>query len=659
MVADDQARRELDGVVRGLASASKALRLYPPTSPIPREAVEAAAASLQSYLASEPVLSLTVGREGLLHRGEPVAPGSPGAVGMAEDLRAHGVAEIDLTPGCSADDLIGFLAVMMRDPGETQAAGGVAAMLVSAGVEAVRAVDVRLTVLEEEALSSDEDIDDFFRSIAADEEKLASWLAAIARRDPSALSDGLAELVAAAGEGGMEALASNLAAAFKAQDPAGKDALFGAAMGAGAQRDISARAFEVLAPGDLASALTGGLYGRNMLSLSNAMTELPLGERLSRIMDEVRDALPQAGHTVKEADFLAHMIEVRTREEPESALADADETYRTVARLAEVSESELEQARTDMSSVRVSSRAVGTMLALLDEERDHALFERTVNSLASMVPALVEEGDLALAAKVLSELHARGARAERPWPDLDGMIRSAVSHATGKRTMAAVLSAVVEDGSLLGPAREIAKLGGDGSDAALAEEAIALKDAGVVAAEKLVGRRVIDMLVAAAPAAQWFQLRPIVARLAMETEPRAAGMVRQLASRPDEQSRREVAQGLAAAGTPAGIAGLASLARDTSAEVSIIAVRALAKAGGPDAARALSELIGSLDVDGRDFALAREVIGALAKVDDPSADATLAGLVSRRTLIRRGHFTEVQELARQAIEFRAKRGGVR
>ncbi len=654
-MASEEARRELDGVVRGLASASKALRLYPPTSPIPREAVDAAVSSLNSYLAVEPVLALSVGRDGLTFRGEALAPGSPGVADMAEDLRGHGVAEVALTPGCTADDLIGFLSIVMRDPDQTQAAGGVGAMLADAGIEAVRAMDVELTVLSEQEIPEAGDIDEFFRDLAADRDKLAAWLAAVAQRDPSALADGLAELVAAVGDGGADELASTLAAAFEAQDALGKDALFGAAMGTGAPRDISGRAFEVLAAGDLACALTGGLYGRNMLSLSNAMTELPFGERLASIMEEVRRALPEAGRTVREADFLAHMMEVRGRIEPEPALVEADQTYSTVARLAEVSEDEMERARGEMNSARASSRAVGTMLALLDEEKDHDLFERTVQSLAAMVPSIVEEGDLALAAKVLAELHARDARSERPWPDLDDMVRAALARATGRRTMSALLKAVTEDESLAAHAREIARMGGEGSDAALAEEAIAGKEEGIAAAERLVGRRVVDLLSAAVAGAQWFQLAPVVARLARETDPRAVEAVRQLSARSDEQSRREVAQGLAAAGTPDAVSGLVRLAKDPSAEVATVAVRALAKARGAGAA-ALGGLLAEMDIDGRDFAIGREVIGALARVDDASAEAALRELASRRALIKRGHFAEVQELARQALEYRAKRG---
>ena len=43
--------RATDSVVRALSAASKSLRLYPPSSPIPRQAVDAAAAQLDGLFA--------------------------------------------------------------------------------------------------------------------------------------------------------------------------------------------------------------------------------------------------------------------------------------------------------------------------------------------------------------------------------------------------------------------------------------------------------------------------------------------------------------------------------------------------------------------------------------------------------------------------------
>jgi hypothetical protein len=72
----------------------------------------------------------------------------------------------------------------------------------------------------------------------------------------------------------------------------------------------------------------------------------------------------------------------------------------------------------------------------------------------------------------------------------------------------------------------------------------------------------------------------------------------------------------------------------------------------PGCAAALEIRLSELDVYGKDFPLAREVIGALAHTPDTSAAEVLGRLSSRRTFIKRGHFAEVQELARQALAAR-------
>jgi hypothetical protein len=102
---------------------------------------------------------------------------------------------------------------------------------------------------------------------------------------------------------------------------------------------------------------------------------------------------------------------------------------------------------------------------------------------------------------------------------------------------------------------------------------------------------------------------------------------------------------------------LGSALRDPSEEVATAAARALAKSTVPGSAALLGARLAELDVDNTDFAFAREVIGALARCPEPAADEALNRLATRRALIKRGHFAEIQQLAAQAIEVR-QRGGL-
>ncbi len=651
-------RRTLDDVVRGIAAAGKALKLYPPTSPIPRQSVEAAGVALERFLGGASVLSLSVAREGLAWDGQPVATSVPGVADFADSLREHDVAEIDFLPGCTAEELIALLTSLRREPAEVRAEGGVGTALAAAGATCIRASEVRLTVVEEVGPPPDGDVDQFLKTLAGDTERLATWMGAASSGDPTAFAEGLDELTAAVGRDGASRLRENLAAAFLRQSADGKDALLGLSFEEGAVRDLAAGMFDFLQSSEIASAVAGGLYGKNMLSLSSALTSLPLQHRLEQVYRTVQQLLAADDRPEKECSFLEHMMEVRSRTEPEPALAEANPTYLEVAQVAAMSAEEIVMLReqTTASTRSAAGAGITTMLTLLDQQTDFALYCESVDGLAALVPPLLEDGRFDLALRVLRELSSRSERTVQPWPELTDRLRDAVARCVSQRSLRAVLNAVATDDSLVPAARDIVRLAGDAASATLVAEAIAMKAPGIAAAETILGRRILDLLAIAAAGAQWFQLAAVVERLASEGDPRSMQTVGQLAVRPDEQSRREVATGLAAAGTEPAWRLLAEMTADASPEVAIVAARVLARSGAPAAANLLAERLEALDMDSKDFLLAREIIGGLARLEGPEASTALNRISRRRTLIKRGHHAEIQELVRQAIELQRRRG---
>jgi hypothetical protein len=650
----------MEPIVRGLTAAAKALRLYPPTSPIPRQSVESAQASLAGFLCSEPVLSLKVVRDGLAWGGATVAPGAPGATELADALRDHGVAELDFLPGVTADDIIALLSAVIEKPEELRQRGGIAAVLASAGIESVRTAEVSLTVVDPWALAGDDEgAAEFLRDLAGDPDRVSAWLGVASKSDPGTLAAGLADLASASGDENLQTLVASLSAAFDAQDLDSRDALVGVALDDGPARDLMGKVFSRVGTADIAQTLCGGAYGRNMLSMSSALSRLPLADRMTTVLAQVKEILPDAGRTAKELDFLEHMLEVRRNTAPEASLTDAQPLYRQVADLARVDRAQVDGARDDVATAarRADDSAVSTMLTLLDQQQDFGLYCRTLDALAGMVAPLLERGRLDLSARIVKELAARESRAVQPWPELTGKLRGAVALATGRRTMKALVSALAADPAGLSDARDVIQYSSDMGTTAFVEEALAHKPDGLAIAERVAGRRIVDMLAAAAPHAQWFQVAPLVARLVGETDPRSQQAIETLIKRPDDQSRREVAAGLAAAGGPLALRHLATLMRDPSAEVAVTAVRCVGRAVTPGAVALLKARLDELDIDGKDFPHAREVIGALAHTPDSAADGLLESLASRRALIKRGHFTEIHELARQALAQRSKGAG--
>ncbi|MDO9107500.1 MAG: hypothetical protein Q7U89_00705 [Coriobacteriia bacterium] len=654
-------RQELEAVVRGIASAGKALKLYPPTSPIPRQSVDSATAALSAFLGIHPVLSLSVARQGFGWCGQELGIGMVGVSDLADALRDHGVAEVDFLPGASTSDLMSFLDVVSKDPKAVREAGGFAALLSAAGIESVRAVDVALTVLDLSALPEDGVDDAFLQELANDAEKLAAWMAAATAGDPRVFGEGLIEIANSAGPDGIARMLEALATAFMRQASESRDVLLSLSFSEGPLREIAGGMFGNLADTQLAESLADGLFGANMLSLSNALTGLPLESRLAEVKAQVQAMLKNGGHADKELTFLEHMVEVRRKPDPELSLVDAEPLYRKVALASAIPAEEVARLRAETTGARSAADRAGvsTMLALLDQQRDFDLYCRGLNGLAAMVPRLIQDGEIDIAHRVLNELTMREARAVQPWPELTDQLRAAIVTAVSQQAMAALLRAVTADPSTLTAAREIARVAGDAAGPAIIAEAITNQGEGLKAAEDILGRRVIDLLAAQLPRAQWFQIAAVIARLVSETDPRAQQAIMAAAQRADEQSRREVASGLAQGTSPWSARLLAEMTADSSAEVAIAAVRALGRTTAPGAAGHLALRLEKLDVDNKDFLLCREMIEALARTADPDADRVLERLVGRRTLIKRGHFSEVQDLARQAVNARLSRGGVR
>jgi hypothetical protein len=660
-VVDADARSQIETVVRGVATAGKTLKLYPPTSPIPREAAESATQALDSYLSENAILSLAVDREGFRWMGEILGVGVAGSADLADELRDLGVAEVDFVPGVTIDELVAFLGVVGQDPDKVKASGGVGALLAAESINNIRVADVHLTVIEEDVLTPDEDIETFLRQLAVDPDRLATWLRAASAGDPQAFAEGLGELASVVGPDGMPRLMESLSNAFLQQEQDGKDALLGLAMDTGTVQDLAEGMFRHLGSDDIASSVCDGLYGENMLSLSNALTHLPLQERMRQVHDQVQAMLAEGDHTDKEAHFLEHMLDVRNRTEPETRLIDTDATYSRIASGVQLQEEELERLRdeTQHSAEHMGPATVTTMLALLDQQSDLELYTSSAGNLASMVPRLLEAGDIALADRIVGELAGRQESAASSRPEMVERLDIALKAAMCERSTRALVKAALDNPSMVPVAREMMRKAGDVPTEPLVEEAVNLKLDGIKVAEEILGPRLVDQLVVMAPSAQWYQVGPIVERLAKEGDARSLAAVEAALRRPDEQSRREATQGVAAAGGPGAAKLLAERVNDDSAEVAIIAVRAMAKYDVPGSGAVLAARFESIDPDDKDFLLGREIIGALARVSDPDAVVELKKIAGRKALIKRGHFADIQALAKQGLDLQAKRGGGR
>lgn len=657
--------RTHEQVVRALTSAIKALRLYPATSPIPAQSAQSALAAIRDAIAAEPgasELTLVVGRDGFAVGDDELTSVAGSGDDLLALLRAHGVSTLSISAPCDTTQLIDTLDVLTAPADDVRASGGLGEVLRQRGVTTISATELHLSVVGtlDEADRLAEDLDDFLRSIAGDPERLAVWLSGAVTGDASALEEGLMELVRVSGPSRYGDLLAALAQAFDLLEPDGKDALLYLALDPGPTRDLAAGMFSRLGADQIAGAVLGGRFGRNMLSLSSALTRLPLERVTQEVRAEVQALLPDSGHTSREAEFLAHMITVREQAEPEAPLAEADASYHAVASEAALGDAALPTAQAEAAAAgdrhHLDAAAVRTMLALMDQQQDFELFCHGMDSLAALVGPLIAQADLALASTVLSELTRREELDLGPWPELSARVQAAIDTATGPQTMAALIGLLAETPEALPQARSFVRLTGTAGIENLVAAAIELKEPGLAIAEALLGARLAAPLASQAIAAQWHQLRPVVARLMRSDSAGAITAVRALMHRPDEQSRRETVLGASDADGPLAVSLLASALSDPAPEVVLAAARGLGAARTPGAAEALAERLEHTDLDDEDFDVVVELIGALAQLPGPVADSVLGQLAARRGLIKRARHGEIQDLVRRALAYRANAG---
>ena len=67
-----------------------------------------------------------------------------------------------------------------------------------------------------------------------------------------------------------------LSQAFTSQRPESKDVLLSLSLDGGPTRDLTGAVLSLLPTGEVADSIVGGGFGRNMLSVSTALTRLPL-----------------------------------------------------------------------------------------------------------------------------------------------------------------------------------------------------------------------------------------------------------------------------------------------------------------------------------------------------------------------------------------------
>jgi hypothetical protein len=126
---DPRASETAERFVKQLNVAFKAVRLYPPSSAIPRESATAALATLRAMLREDPDVRLLVTKDSLFHEGAAVFPDQEAFSEFAQEFFGRHLAEVRFHSGVTTAELVEFLRVLDMSLPDLKAAGGAEARL--------------------------------------------------------------------------------------------------------------------------------------------------------------------------------------------------------------------------------------------------------------------------------------------------------------------------------------------------------------------------------------------------------------------------------------------------------------------------------------------------------------------------------------------------
>ncbi|MFA5844625.1 MAG: HEAT repeat domain-containing protein [Coriobacteriia bacterium] len=204
------AHNRAEEVLRRLAAAASAVRLYPPASALPRQAVEGFVTAAHAATASLGPLRFVVDPEAIRLEDDPVATGQPQVSNLAESLYALQVGQLIVAPGVTFEESSAFLAVIGGDTRDVRAAGGVRTALGAAGVTHLAVIEVSLRAATEEGIAG-------LDLTAARIDDIAERVAGAAERWAAGAAEGAANDDVAATLAGLEDAARDLAQARVAE----------------------------------------------------------------------------------------------------------------------------------------------------------------------------------------------------------------------------------------------------------------------------------------------------------------------------------------------------------------------------------------------------------------------------------------------------------
>lgn len=696
MAGRDVPRRapgDVEGFVKQLIVTYKAVRLYPPSSSIPRDNARLVVEKLKTLLRRTPEVRMLVSMDGLFFEGLQALPGQAPYVAIAREAFRHGVGDVRFRAGVTPEEVVEFLKGLSQEPSTVAEHGGFSAWLWDHDVHQITVGEMETKVVDasepsegeipdEQALQPEswppepDAIDDLLRSVRdiqdRDQRVLVRFLvepklvgrylehvAAQASADPVArLAErifSMTRVVAAELDEEQEHLSRSTAEAVMALDGETRARLIAEHLLPRARLDDTvAQLLSQVALDDLCAALVSGITDdeASREGLARALHNLALIGIHSRqdVAEAAGRALAEAGVSERVARgiverALPERIEPmrRSEEAPASGIAEALRLVDMAAtEEGQVIDAAVERLRREVVQGFSDAEVFKTLVRLLVLERRPSNFASLLSLIEDGLPVLLDRGEHeAVAGAVVSLL---GLKDEEGIPDeLRVRVRGALASITDPQRLERLCATArtAEPGSPLHSAcirliRTLGELSIEPLLEVLASEQDMAARKSLVELISSIASSHIEDLGKHVEDGRWFFVRNVVAILGSTRDPAVLPYLARTLRHADARVRRETIRALAAVRDRYAAELLVAALEDEDAQNVALVARFLGTLGVRGAVPALMEVARGVGPGNREVGARVEAIEALARLRARDAIPLLEQIASRRGGLLRG-----------------------
>lgn len=680
-----QAIQVAEGLVKAMSAASRTLRLYPETSPLPLQAVRNFHGMLSEALSEKPFITIGVTREGFTYSGEKFGQDHEGLKGFATDLYTHQVSAMIFRTGVNEREILEFLRLLALDPLLVREQGGMASLLLEQHVSNLFVDEIELHIVDEEGkqggpttvmvmhLVDDVShtavraVEQFFVSLSSSVPQMVEWLRSVSPPTKAQAVDPAENLVEAVRQLGASIAAStelpqdqmlyfrNIAEGILAlEEPLRSQVFCERIIPESATSKVFSRIVSQMSEPELAALLAGASESglEQTERLLGALSVL--GDRREQVYSLLEQMLIEKGHSPEEVSRLKEKLPGRGEEA--GAPAMGEDTVEILMAVSEYSDDDLRAIESAPAACQESATTVSALrieLALLAQAENEQEYCDTLDALPELLAGLVASGQVEVAAESLDWALSHARSVLKMWPAVGEHLRVLGETAGSCEVVGQVvefLSRRSADRDIRAAARYVSLL----PDASIEHLVDALATADVMATRKRLcvvlsetGRKAIHVLGSRVTDPRWYLVRNVVSVFGMMRDPAALNYLKQTLEHEDARVRSETVRALGLIRDSSSAAWLIGRLDDPAPVVRASAARWLGRMRCPEAVSALCQIVDTRFRSDRD--LVKVAVQALSHIGDASARPCLERLASRRAVFHRGAVRELKELAAQAV----------